>query len=184
MESKLEVVSTKNEKHEYRVNLAERLEAKLNALRDEVSGKKYPVNGGVKTAVALQEFVNSQAKWKFTEALGIMEASRVLKEEVSQLRKKEKEDLSLNAVTIEAIYYFLTKEEGAGLNTATNFVMNLLRPISEALNASKSDRDSINQMERDLGSLQDAILNKVGIEKEDSFLEGLEKELEQELSEQ
>jgi hypothetical protein len=38
-------------------------------------------------------------------------------------------------------------------------------------------------MERDLGSLQDAILNKVGIEKEDAFLESLEKELEKELAE-
>jgi hypothetical protein len=106
-----------------------------------------------------------------------------LKEEISALRDKKKEELELNAITVEAIYYFLTKEEGSGLESANYFVMNLLRPISEALNASKSDRDTINQMERDLGSLQDAILNKVGIEKEDAFLESLEKELEKELAE-
>jgi hypothetical protein len=183
MESKLEVVSTKNEKHEYRVNLAEKLEAKLTALRNDVSEKKYPVSGGITTAIALEKFVKTQAKWKFSEALGIMEASRVLKEEISALRDKKKEELELNAITVEAIYYFLTKEEGSGLESAKYFVMNLLRPISEALNASKSDRDTINQMERDLGSLQDAILNKVGIEKEDAFLESLEKELEKELAE-
>jgi hypothetical protein len=50
-----------------------------------------------------------------------------------------------------------------------------------ALNASKADREAINQMERDLGTLQDAILNRVGFEGEDQLLDEIEKELEEEL---
>jgi hypothetical protein len=62
-------------------------------------------------------------------------------------------------------------------------VNNILRPISEALNVSKADREEINQMERDLGTLQDAILNRVGFEGEDQLLSEIEKELQEELTE-
>jgi hypothetical protein len=182
-EATLEVVSATNEKQERRTKLAEILENKLNAKREEVSQKGYPVSGGLTTATALHNFIKNDAQWKFTESLGIMESSRVLAEQIDKLKGKTpvSEQLELSAITIEAVYYFLTKEEGKGLNKAVSYVNNLLRPISEALNASKADREAINQMERDLGTLQDAILNRVGFEGEDQLLDEIEKELEEEL---
>lgn len=184
-EAKLEVVSTTNEKQEKRKILAEFLENKLNAKREEVAAKRYPVSGGLLTAKALYQFVKNDAQWKFTESLGILESARVLDEQVSLLSGKEPKatELTLTAITIEAIYYFLTKEEGRGMNSKTaTYVNNLLRPIIEALSASKNDREEINQMERDLGTLQDAILNRVGFEGEDEFLKEIESELEVELT--
>ena len=184
-EATLEVVSATNEKQEQRKNLAAFLENKLNAKRDEVSSKGYPVSGGITTAKALHNYIKNDAQWKFTESLGIIESARVLDEQIAKMSGKtpESTELQLNAVTIEALYYFMTKEEGKGLGKAVSYVNNILRPISEALSVSKSDREEINQMERDLGTLQDAILNRVGFEGEDEFLAEIEKELNEEISE-
>jgi hypothetical protein len=183
-EAKLEVVSSTNEKQEKRKSLAEFLEKKLNAKREEVAVKRYPVSGGLTTAKALNQFIKNDAQWKFTESLGILESARVLDEQVKVLSGKEatESQLSLTAITIEAIYYFLTKEEGKGFSKAASYVNNLLRPISEALNVSKADREEINQMERDLGTLQDAVLNRVGFEGEDELLTEIEKEISEEIS--
>jgi hypothetical protein len=182
-EAKLEVVSATNEKQEKRKALAKFLEEKLNAKRSEVSAKVYPISGGITTAKALRQFIQNDAQWKFTESLGILESARVLDEQVKALSVKDTEakELTLTAITIEAIYYFLTKEEGKGLSKAASYVNNLLRPISEALSVSKADREEINQMERDLGTLQDAIMNRVGFEGEDEFLAEIEKELTEEI---
>ena len=183
-EATLEVVSATNEKQEQRKKLATFLEEKLNSKRKEVTEKTYPISGGLTTAKALYNFIKNDAQWKFTESLGIIEASRVLNEQIEKLSAKNPEttELELSAVTVEAVYYFLTKEEGKGLGKAVTYVNNLLRPINEALSASKNDREGINQMERDLGTLQDAILNRVGFDGEDEFLNEIEKELGEELS--
>lgn len=182
-ETKLEVVSSTNEKQEHRKKLATFLEEKLNSKRKEVSEKMYPVQGGVNTAKALHNFLKNDAQWKFTESIGVIEGARVLNEQLEKLGGKNPEstELQLSAITIEALYYFLTKEEGKGLPKALLYVNNLLRPINEALNVSKQDREEINQMERDLGTLQDAILNRVSFEGEDEFLAEIEKELTEEI---
>lgn len=182
-EATLEVVSATNEKQEHRKKLAKFLEEKLESKRKEVSEKTYPISGGLDTAKALYNFIKNDAQWKFTESIGIIEAARVLDEQIKLLGGKEPKsnELTLSAVTVEAVYYFLTKEEGKGLGKAIAYVNNLLRPINEALSSSKSDREAINQMERDLGTLQDAILNRVNFDGEDEFLKEIESELEAEL---
>jgi hypothetical protein len=146
----------------------------------------YPISGGLPVAKALYNFVKNDVQWKFTESLGVIESARILNDQVEKLSKKGESEgqLELSAVTIEALYYFMTKEEKKGLASAASFVNNLLRPISEALNASKNDREKINQMERDLGTLQDAILNRVGFEGEDQLLKEIEEELTKELVEE
>ncbi len=183
--AKVEVVSEKNLKQERRTKLADLLEKKLEVAREEVKQKTYHVSGGLPVAKYLYNFIKNDAKWKFTESLGIMESARILHDQIKQFEDKsntEKKELELTAVTIEAIYYFMTKEEDKGLPKALNFVNNLLHPISEALQNSKADREKINQMERDLGTLQDAVLNKVGVENEDELLKEIENEFEEELA--
>ena len=184
-ETTLEVVKKTDEKQERRKYLAGELEKKLIATREEVATKEYPISGGIIAAQALHNFIKNDAQWKFTESLGIMEASRVLSDQITKLKEAQKNgenvQLTLSAVTIEAIYYFMTKEEGKGLGKATLFVNHLLRPISEALNTSKEDRENINQMERDLGTIQDAVMNRVCFEGEDKLLKEIEEELEAEL---
>jgi len=178
---KLEVVSSTNEKQEIRKRSAEFLEKKLEARREEVSNKAYPVKGGLATAKALREFIKTEAQWKFTESLGIIEAERVLSEQVALLEKKEVAEMELGALTIEALYYFLTKEEGKGLAKAVRYVNNLLRPVNEALTSSKADREEINQMEKDLATLQEAVHQRVGFDGEDSIVAEIEKELQEEM---
>ena len=180
--SKVEVVSSTNEKLERRKKLAEFLEKKFERESKQVSEKLYDVPGGLTTAKHLYEFVFKDASWKFSESIGVIEAARILSSEIEIIKdKKERENLLLNAVTIEAIYYFLTKVEKKGVSSARDFLHNLYRPIYEALTSSKEDRDRINQMMRDLGTLQDAILNRVNFEGEDKLLNEIEKELNKEL---
>ena len=179
---KLEVVSAAKERQESRQKAAEFLKKKLEAKRQEVSEKLYAVSGGLNVAKSLRTFIQKEAQWKFTESLGIIEANRVLEEQVNGLQAKVKTELELGALTIEAIYYFLTKEEGKGIAKATSYVNDLLRPISESLNASKTDRESINQMEKDLATLEDAIHNRVNFEGEDKLLSEIEKEISEEMN--
>ena len=87
-QSKLEVVSSTNEKQESRKRSAEFLENKLKTRREEVSKKTYPVNGGLETAKALRDFIKNDAQWKFTESLGIIESDRILSEQIVLLEKK------------------------------------------------------------------------------------------------
>ena len=179
---KLEVVSAAKERQESRQKAAEFLKKKLEAKRQEVSEKLYAVSCGLNVAKSLRTFIQKEAQWKFTESLGIIEANRVLEEQVNGLQAKVKTELELGALTIEAIYYFLTKEEGKGIAKATSYVNDLLRPISESLNASKTDRESINQMEKDLATLEDAIHNRVNFEGEDKLLSEIEKEISEEMN--
>lgn len=179
---KLEVVSSTQEKQENRKRLAEFLEKKLKNRREEVSKKTYQVNGGLATAKALREFIKTDAQWKFTESLGIIESDRVLGEQIALLEKKEASEIELGALTIEALYYFLTKEEGKGLAKAVRYVNHLLWPVNEALGVSKADREEINQMEKDLASLQEAVHQKVGFEGEDTIVSEIEKEIEEEMA--
>ena len=97
------------------------------------------------------------------------------------LEKKEVAELELGALTIEALYYFLTKEEGKGLAKAVRYVNHLLRPVTEALNTSKADREEINQMEKDLATLQEAVHQRVGFEGEDDIVSEIEKEIQEEM---
>jgi hypothetical protein len=60
-------------------------------------------------------------------------------------------------LTIEAIYYFVSKETGTGLQSALTYFNTVLKPITDALSRAKQDKEKKDQMEKDLATVQSAI---------------------------
>jgi hypothetical protein len=178
----LEVVSSKkeNEKRVERLKaLAEKLTAKIEQAENELKTKTYLIEGGSAIANDLISFLKNDAQWKFSEALGIGEAINQLESALVNITKGKTKELMVPSIALEAIYYFLTKVEGTGVESANKFVK-LLKPVTDALGRSKNDRSKIDQMGRDLGTLEASIDTGAKVENEDSLLTEIINELENE----
>jgi hypothetical protein len=163
-------------KLEQRQKLAEMLEKKLIDFKNEIETKCYLIEGKTQTAKDILEFITVKAKWSFTEAMGVIEVIKQLESSIKELESGKRKELMLNAVGLEATYYFMSKETGVGLSEAKHFFNNLIKPVSEALNRAKIDRDKRDQMERDLASIQAAIDTGAISEVEEKFLLEIEAE--------
>jgi hypothetical protein len=177
----LEVVKRKDTAEKRKAQLmaiAEQLKTKIENREKELGVKKYIIKGGELTGKHLIAFIENDAQWKFSEALGIGECHRQLVEAVSNIKKVK--ELFVPALALEALYYFLTKVEGKGLSSANDYLNNLLKPITDALGRSKSDREALDQLIRDLGTIESAIDTGLSIENEDSLVKEIEAELKNE----
>ena len=58
---------------------------------------------------------------------------------------------------LEAIYYFVSKVEGAGLEEAKFYVNELLKPVADGLGRAKVDKDSIEAKKFQLASYENGI---------------------------
>jgi hypothetical protein len=177
---KTEVVSKEQqlaEKNTVRQEMVDLLTERIEKKQKELETKKYIVEGGEDTAKAVLNFLNYDAQWKFTEALGVIEATRQIEESAKAITTNKTKELLVNALALEAIYYFLTKVERKGLSDAKSFVNGLLKPISDALGRIKQDREGLDQMIRDRGTLESAIDSQIDIENEDNILKEIQEEL-------
>jgi len=172
----LEVVNKNNEREE-RVknltNIAEQIKTAIENKSKELETKTYIVEGGKETANHLKDFLTKEAQWKFTEAMGIPEAIKEIDKGVKNMAKTK--ELMLNPLAIEATYYFITKVEGKGYDEAIAYYNNLLKPVSDALSRSKADRQELDQMQKDLATIENAI--DMGAEVEDSMVKEIKTEL-------
>jgi hypothetical protein len=160
-----------------RIEMVKQLTEKIEAKEKELETKKYIVEGGNKTAAALIQFLKEKASWKFSEALGVIESTKQIELANQEIAKGKTKELMIPALAIEAIYYFLTKVEGKGLEDATSYVNDLLKPVTDALGRSKNDRNEIDQLVRDRGTLESAIDSGIDIENEDAILKEIQEEL-------
>lgn len=175
--SKEDQLVTKNEGRQKMVDL---LTARIDAKNKDLQSKKYIVQGGNDVADLIVSFLRDDAQWKFSEALGIIEASNQVKEGIAGIKTKKAKELFVPALAIEAIYYFLTKVESKGIDAAEKYV-SLLKPVSDALGRSKQDREVIDQLTRDRATLESAIDNNVDIADEDTILKEIQAELAKEI---
>lgn len=176
----LKVVSKKDaiaEKNEQRQKLVDMLSEKIEQKEKAVVSKLYLIEGEEKVADAVIDFIQNKAQWKFSESLGIMECIRQVTEAKANITKKKTKQFLIPSLALEAIYYFLTKVEGVGITQANDYVNNLLKPISDALSRAKSDREEIDQLMRDRGTLETAIECGADLENEDSLVAEIEAEL-------
>jgi hypothetical protein len=179
-EKTLKVVSKKEaiaEKNEQRQQLVDKLTEKIEQKEKAITTKLYLIEGGETVADATIDFLQNKAQWKFSEALGIMECIRQVNEAKSNITKKKTKEFLIPSLALEAIYYFLTKVEGVGITQAEDYVKNLLKPISDGLSRAKNDREEIDQLMRDRGTLENAIDSGVDVEHEDKLLAEIEQEL-------
>lgn len=174
------IISKKEEieaRNVMRIEMVKQLTEKIDAKEKELETKKYIIEGGNKTARALVQFLKEEASWKFSEALGVIESTKQVESANLEITKGKTKELMIPALAVEAIYYFLTKVEGKGLDTATSYVNDLLKPVTDALGRSKNDRNEIDQLVRDRGTLESAIDSGIEIENEDAILKEIQEEL-------
>ena len=165
-------------KLEQRKKLAADLTKKLADFEKELETKNYLVEGKIETAEKLLAFVTEEAEWKFSEALGIVETQSQLSKIKDNLAKGKSTEIMLSHLALEALYYFLSKGTGKGVETAKTYLA-LLKPITDALSRAKQDKDKKDQMVKDLGTLESAIDTGAVSDVE----EGMIDEISQELSE-
>ncbi len=178
-ETKMEIVSKREEleiRNKMRAEMVEKLTAKIEAKQKELETKKYIIEGGATAGDTISSFLKEKAQWKFSEALGIIESVSQIETAAEAIKKGKAKELFVPALALEAVYYFLTKVEGKGLTEANEYVA-ILKPISDALGRSKQDRQEIDQMTRDRGTLESAIDSGVDIENEDKILKEIQEEL-------
>lgn len=137
---------------EERAELIEALQLEVETRNKEISQKFYLVEGGAAIGERLIKFLTKEAKWKFTEAIGVVEATKELF--AATAKAKTDKDLMLQVLPLEALWFFINKVEGVGLPEAQYYNDNLLKPIAEALGQVKADRDSVNQLMMRQGALE------------------------------
>jgi hypothetical protein len=175
----LEVVSKEVERDANMQNLKElhtKLVEKINSTTEELAKKVYIIEGKVPTAKNIVNFLQNDAQWKFTESMGILEAVKEVEKTISEVKKGNTKEIYFSPLVIEATYYFLTKVEGKGLNEAKYYFEELLKPVSDALSRSKSDREILDQMQRDLATLENAL--EQGANLDDKLVKEIAHELE------
>jgi hypothetical protein len=182
-EATIEIVKgneVSNDRVEKLMDMISKLSAKIKKSEETLSTKLYIIEGGLETADEIIHFLENEAQWKFSEALGVIEAARQVKEAKKEITNGKTKELLIGSLPLEAIYYFLTKVEGKGIAYATTYVNSLLKPISDALGRSKSDREKHDQLVRDRGTLEAALDKGANIENEDKYVSEILAELETE----
>lgn len=143
----------KDEKKKIDPKIIEELQKKIEEKANELENKKYLIPGGVDIAKIIKSFVVKEAKWKFTECLGVVEINRSMHEFINDPAKKE---LMVNPLTLEALYYFMARHDGVGLPEAEKFV-SLLKAINQAKHRADEDKKEFEEMQFRLQSLQHGI---------------------------
>jgi hypothetical protein len=77
---------------------------------------------------------------------------------------------------LEALYYFLSKGTGKGLESAQHY-LTLLKPVTDALGRAKQDKDKKDQMVKDLGTLESAIDTGASSDIEERMISEIEQEI-------
>ena len=176
--SKKEAIEERNEQRQKMVDL---LTAKIEKAEKDLTTKLYIVEGGKVAGESISDFLTNKAQWKFSEALGVVEAVKQVNDSIDKIKTGKTKEFMITSLPLEAIYYFMTKAEGTGLAEAESFVLSVLKPVTDALQRSKQDRDVLDQLVRDRGTLESAIDSGVDLENEDAILTEISKELEKEI---
>jgi hypothetical protein len=133
------------------------LSGEIQTLKENLEKKGYIVEGGIKRAETLVDWLTNNAKWKFNESMGVIEAIRQIEVAAEAIRKGKTKELYLPNLCLEAVYYFISKVEGNGLAEAKFYVNELLKPVADGLGRAKVDKDSIEVKGFELASYENGI---------------------------
>jgi hypothetical protein len=149
---KVEKTSVREMSAEDRAKEVAKLQEEVDARNREMETKLYIVEGGAETGEKFLKFVTEEAQWKFTEAIGVVEMTKEIEDAVANA--KGGKQLFLRVLPLEALWFFINKVEGVGLEKAKYYANNLLKPVGDALARVKADRDAINELMMHQGSLE------------------------------
>lgn len=126
------------------------LEESLNnakAARDEFANelnkKVYLIEGKAAIGNQLLSFLEAEAKWTSQESLGVVRAHEDLSTAIKGIKKGE---LYLHGLCIEAVAYFLSKCDGAGLSKAIEY-RDMFTPINAALGQVRQDQQKLEALD-------------------------------------
>jgi hypothetical protein len=137
---------------EERKSLVDAMQKELDRMNAEVREKLYIVEGGMATATYMLDYMKTRAKWKFSEAVGVIECVKELEAAIKKIETRK--ELFLQILPLEAMWFFINKEEGCGLDEAITYRNMLLQPLADALGRAKADRDAINELARRQAALE------------------------------
>ena len=146
-----------NPLNEFQLKALKEAEENLEKLRTELEGKKYSIDLKKEDIILLEKFNRLDAPWKFTECLGIVEVEKSLNEAVKSGK------LNINAIAIEAIYYYLSKVEGKGKTTNTETFKDIfdyirvLKGITNGMESVKADTEKYRNAEFVLAARREGI---------------------------
>lgn len=133
------------------------LTGEIVKLQENLEKKGYIVEGGEKRAQILIDYLTNNSKWKFNESMGVIEATRQIEAAAENIRKGKTKELYLPNLCLEAVYYFISKVEGNGLEEAKFYVNELLKPVADGLGRAKIDKDLIEAKSFQLASYENGI---------------------------
>jgi hypothetical protein len=119
----------------------------LDTFRAELETKKYLADVDAKGIQALAGFMKNEAPWKFTESLGIKEVQK----ELDACQKSGK--LFMNAISYEALYFYLSKMEGKGEHVVSEAIktldeyLEILKSINVVRNVIANENEKLKHME-------------------------------------
>jgi len=130
------------------------LEEQVKKLKEDTAKKVYAVKMSAGLLEDLISFIEENAEWTQTEALGVIEVFKTLDKIKSEGIKDN--TIFLGSLPLEATHYFLSKSRGKGLKSAEDFI-SIFKPIAVALEEVKKDASAIQDLEKDLTAAQQGI---------------------------
>ncbi|MCK9575376.1 MAG: hypothetical protein WC979_00870 [Candidatus Pacearchaeota archaeon] len=131
----------------------EKLKIEIEEKKDELENKKYLIPGGDAIAKKIKQFIVKEAKWRFTECIGVLEVNRILHDFITDPARAE---LMITPVALEALYYFMSKHEGKGLPEA-EAMTELIKAINQAKSRAEQDKREFEEMTFRLQSLEHGV---------------------------
>lgn len=131
----------------------EKLEEEIQNIRKEQETKVYIITKDKTIGNALDNFIRNESRWKYTEVLGVMELGK----QISKFVDNDEKSLVLDATAVQALYYFVGKVEGTGLDSAISYYNTVLKPVSDAATRVDSDKKNLEMLEFRKVSLEQGI---------------------------
>jgi hypothetical protein len=125
----------------------ENSQKELEAYRADLETKKYLAEVKADGVKALLEFMKTEAPWRFTESLGIKEVQKELETCVKNGK------LFMNAISFEALYFYLSKMEGKGETVTSRAIptldmyLDLLKSINVIRNIISAENEKLKELE-------------------------------------
>lgn len=134
--------------------LVESLEKKISDKKEEIKNKVYAITFTKDLLEKYEKFVNEDAEWTSTEAIGVKEISKTVQKIKSEGVKNNV--IYMGALPLEATHYFISKAKGKGLKQAEAF-LELYKPFDQALSDAKRDASEIKDLEKQLAAAMQGV---------------------------
>ena len=134
----------------------EELAAKKGELltrRHEYDNRLYFIEGGLRIANLLKEFILNNSHWTYKEAIGVIELDKILTKQIELVQSGTQDNIQISGLAIESIHYYLSKETGKGVVEAQQFML-LLDPIGQATIRLAAEFEKLQQLEFEFASLE------------------------------